>query len=172
MATIYSRILNQYELKNQTVLSARFDEQGEDGQKLDEIELYINLNINQDSTESDFGIINVKFQLEEQIQRQELKNSVRRFHRNNSITRYFFNATEMNGWSHVLIPLKNSAILNIQDEDKYCIIWSLLAQFHPIAESENGHPTRVSKYRHYFNQLNIQGVDFADGFECSDVLRF
>ena len=84
-------------LKIKRVLSARFDKQSEDGQKLDEIELKINLNINQDSTESDFGIINVKFQLEEQIQRQELKTSARRIDRNNSITRYFFNATEMNG---------------------------------------------------------------------------
>ena len=39
MATIYVRLLIQFKTKYQTVFSARFDEQDEDGQKLDEIEL-------------------------------------------------------------------------------------------------------------------------------------
>ena len=50
---IHARFLNQYNLKYQTVLSARFDKQGEGNQILDEIELYINFNNNGNLTESD-----------------------------------------------------------------------------------------------------------------------
>ena len=40
MATIYAGINNQYKPKNQTVFSARFDKQDEDGQILDENEIF------------------------------------------------------------------------------------------------------------------------------------
>ena len=36
----------------------------------------------------------------------------------------------------------------------------------------NNHPNRVSNYRQYFNELNIQDFDFTNGFKCSDVHRF
>ena len=41
MSTTYARLINQYQLKNQTVFSARFDKREEDDQLSDEIELYI-----------------------------------------------------------------------------------------------------------------------------------
>ena len=36
----------------------------------------------------------------------------------------------------------------------------------------NTHPNRVSNYRQYFKELNIQGFVFGKGFKCSDVHRF
>ena len=42
----YARLLNQYKIKCQTVLSARFDKEDEDNQALDETEVFIILNIN------------------------------------------------------------------------------------------------------------------------------
>ena len=50
MATIYARIINEYKSNFQTVFSARFDKQDEDGQSLDEIELFNILGINRNST--------------------------------------------------------------------------------------------------------------------------
>ena len=67
------------------------------------------------------------------------------------------------------IPLISSAHLNIQNNDKYCFICSILASLHPC---ENDYPNRVSKYNQYFNELNIDGFDFANGFNCSDMNRF
>ena len=78
----------------------------------------------------------------------------------------------MNCSSYVKIPLRSSAILNIENNDKYCFIWSIVAHLHPIADSKNGHATRVSKYRQYFNELNIDGFYFSNGFKCSDVHKF
>ena len=31
---------------------------------------------------------------------------------------------------------------------------------------------RVSKYLQYFNELNVKGLEFTDGFRCSDVHIF
>ena len=59
LAMIYARLINQYKFKYQTVFSARFDEQDEDNQLLDETELFINLNINHILTQTDLENIDV-----------------------------------------------------------------------------------------------------------------
>ena len=53
MSIIYARLINQYKFKYQGVFLCIFDKQGEHNEKLDEIELFINLNINHNLTESD-----------------------------------------------------------------------------------------------------------------------
>ena len=58
LAMIYARLMNQYKFKYQTVFSARFDKQAEDGEFLDETELFINLYINHNLTQSDLDKIN------------------------------------------------------------------------------------------------------------------
>ena len=46
------------------------------------------------------------------------------------------------------------------------MIRSILAYLHPFY---NNHPNRVSNYKQFFNELNSQRFDFANGFKCSDV---
>ena len=65
--------------------------------------------------------------------------------------------------------MKSNTILNIENNDKYCFLWSILAYLHPC---NNNHPNRVSNYKQYFNELNIQDFDFTNGFKCSDVHKF
>ena len=88
------------------------------------------------------------------------------------MTLIFFKTTELNGSIYVKIPMGFSAILNNQNDGKYCFLWSIPFLFHPVADSKNGHPTRVFNYRQLFDELNIQGIDFANGFICSDVHKF
>ena len=47
--------------------------------------------------------------------------------------------------------------------------FSILASLHPC---EIDHPNRVSNYKQYFNELNINGFNFTNGFICSDMIRF
>ena len=141
---IYARLINQYKFRYQTVFSARFDKQDEDGQLLDETELFINLNNNQNLTQSDLDIINITFPLERQIQQQEMKDSGWRFDKIYSMTFYFYKTNEMNGSNYIKIPLRSNAILNIENNDKYCFLWSILASLYPC---NNNHPNRVSNYR-------------------------
>ena len=75
----------------------------------------------------------------------------------------------MNSSNFVKIPLRSNAILIIENIDKYCFIWSILASLHPC---NNNHPNRVSNYKQYFNELNINGFDFSFGFKCNDAHRF
>ena len=85
--------------------------------------------------------------LEEQIQRQELNESVWRFDKIDSMTIYFYESSEMNGSSYMKIPLRFSAILNTQNDDKGCFVWSIYANIHAVADSRKGHAARVSNYR-------------------------
>ena len=75
LSVICARIISQYNFKYQPVFSARFDKQNEDNQVLDGTELFINLKINHNLTESDIDKIDVNSPLEHQIQQQEKKDS-------------------------------------------------------------------------------------------------
>ena len=169
MSINHARLINQYKFKYQTVFSARFDKQNEDNQVLDETEFLIKLNIYQNLTESDFDKIDVKSPLEHQIQQQQMKDSGWRFDKTNSMTIVFYKIDELNGSNHVEIPLRYNAIMKNEDNDKYCFFWSILVYIHPF---NNNHPNRVSNYKQYFDELNIQGFHFTNGFKCSDVYRF
>ena len=57
---------------------------------LDEIEIYINLNIKQNATKSDIVNIDNISPLENQIEKQEMKDSCWRFDKTNSMIIYFF----------------------------------------------------------------------------------
>ena len=65
--------------------------------------------------------------------------------------------------------MRSNAILNIENNVKYCFLWSIITYLHPC---NNHHPNRVSNCRHYFDELYIQGFDFANGFKCSDIHKF
>ena len=59
--------------------------------------------------------------------------------------------------------------MNIENIDKYCFIWSLLASLHRCKDNR---PNRVSNYKQYFNDLNIQCFGFNCGLKCDAVHRF
>ena len=62
MATFYTRLINQCKLKYHIFFSASFYRINEEDQRSDEIELFINLNINNNVTENDIDNIDIKSQ--------------------------------------------------------------------------------------------------------------
>ena len=62
MATIYARLINQYKFKYHIIFSASFYKINEEDQRSNETELFINLSINHNLTETDFDNIDVKSQ--------------------------------------------------------------------------------------------------------------
>ena len=76
-------------VKIKQVFLAKFDKQDEDNQVLFETELFNNLNINHNLTESDIGNTDIKSSLEHQIQNQKVKSSGRKFDEINLKTIYF-----------------------------------------------------------------------------------
>ena len=169
LSDFYAGSMNQNEFNYQTVFSARFDKQDENNQVLDETELFTNLNINHNLTETDIDKIDIISQLKQQIQIEETKKSGWRFDKNNSMTWCFNKTVEVNGRSYTEIPLRTTAILRIENDDKYCFIWSILATVH---RCNNNHPNRVSNYRQYFDEIKTKRLDFTNGFKCSDVHIF
>ena len=169
LSVIYASLINQYKFTDQTVFSARFDKQNEDNQVIDETELFFNLRSNHNLTQTEVDNIDVESSFEYQIQQQELKDSGWRFAKMKSMIIYFFKTGELNGSNYIKIALRSNAILKIENNDKYCFIWSILASLHPC---NNNHSNRVLICRQYFNESNIQGFDFTNGFKCSDVHKF
>ena len=131
LSVVYARLINQYKIKYHTTFSARFYKTNEEYQRKNEIELYINLNINHNLTESDINNIDVISQLEHQIQIQETKESGWIFDKINSMKISFYKTEELYGFSYVKVPLRSSAILKIQNNDKNRFIWSFSASLHP-----------------------------------------
>ena len=70
--------------------------------------------------------------------------------------------------TYVEFPLRTNAILNIQNIDRFCFLWIILASIHPV----NKDPERVSKYMPYKNELNITDLDFSNGMRITDIDRF
>ena len=111
---------------------------------LDETELFISLNINHKLTETDIDESDIKSPLEHQIQQQEIKDSGWRFDKNSSMTTYFCKTDELKGLNYVKILLRSIATLNIENNNKYCFIWSKRAYLHTC---NNNHPKRVSNFK-------------------------
>ena len=169
MATNYARLINQYKCKNQILFSASFYKINEEDQRSDGIELFSNLNINNNLTETDINNIDVESQLEHQKQVQETKESGWIFDKINSMKIRFNKTGELNGSSYVKFPLRSNTLINVKNNDKFCFLRSKLAYLHPC---NNEHPNRVSNYKQYFNESNFQNFDFTIGFQCSDVHKF
>ena len=127
------------------------------------------MNKNHNLTQTDIDKIDIKSPLEHQIQQQEMKDRVWRFDKIIPMTIFFYKTGELSGSNYMKNPLRSNAVLNIEKNDKYCFLWSIIASLHPCI---NNHLKRVSNYKQYFNQSNIQGFDFINGFRCSDVHRF
>ena len=158
MATIYSKLINHYKFNNHMLFSASFYKINEEDQRSDEIGLSINLNINNNLTETDINESDVKSQLEHQIQIQETKESRWIFDKINSMKIRFYKTVELNGSSCFKIPSRSNDLIKYKNNDKYCFIRSYLASLHPC---ENDHPNRVSNCKQYFNELNIEGFNFT-----------
>ena len=169
LSVIYVRLIHQKKFKHQTIFSASFHRINEKNPRSDEIELFINFNINHKLTETDIEKIDVKSQLEHQIQIQETKEIGCIFDKNNSMKIRFYKTGELNISSYVKTPLITNALGNVKNKDKYCFLWSILDSLHPC---DNDHPNQVSTYIQYFSELNIDGFDFTNGFKCDDLQKF
>ena len=168
MAHIYAKFINQYKFKYQLSFMLLFNKFEEDGDIRRETELTITLSMVNNLTQSEIDDVNIQWEVEARKQTLEMKESGWTFQKFISMTKSFYNTGNMDGSSYVKIPLRSSAILNIKNNDNYCFLWSILAYLHPCENNSN----IVSGYREYFNELNIEGFDFSNGFKCSDVHRF
>ena len=127
------------------------------------------MNISKKIRQSDIDKIFVRSQLEQQIQTHETKDSGWRFDKNISVTKFFYETAEMIVSTFVKFPLRSASILTIKNDDEYCFLWWILVHLNPTEDVKKGHPTRVSNYRGYLDELNIRGFNFTIGLKFSDL---
>ena len=169
MSAICARLTTQNIFNNHTLFSYSFYKIKKEDQRNDEIDLFTDLNFIQILTESDIDSIDVRSQLELQIQIPATKYSGWILDKKNSMKTGFCETGEINGSSYVKSPSRSNPFLIIEYEDKYRFLWSISASLHPC---KSDHPHSVSNYKQYFNILNIEFLDFTNVFRCSDVLKF
>ena len=58
------------------------------------------------------------------------------------------------------------AIVNVQNKDNRCFMWSVLAALHPVEHNRD----RVSKYKEHMDKLDFTGIDFP--MALSDIPKF
>ena len=108
------------------------------------------MNNNNNLTEADINKIDVKSQLEHQIQIQGTQESCWIFDKIISMKIGFYKTGELDGSSYVEIPLRSNTLLNLKNNDNYCFIWSVLASLHPC---DNDHPHIVKQK---FNEKKLR----------------
>lgn len=65
----------------------------------------------------------------------------------------------MRGSSHIPLPdfiMRKQAIINIQNKDEKCFLWSVLRYLYPADKNE----IRLTDLRQYENDLNFKDIDF------------
>lgn len=61
---------------------------------------------------------------------------------------------------------RKKAVVNIENNDSYCFLWSVMAALHPVKNNVN----RMSSYQHFSSELEYEGLDFPMNFK--DIPRF
>ena len=117
--TTCARLMNQCKFKYHILFSARFYKNKEEYQKSDEIERFNNSNINQRLTENDVNDIDVKSQLEHQIQIQETKESAWTFDKKKSMKLGLYKTGGLNGSNYVKNLLSSNVLVNIKIDDNF-----------------------------------------------------
>lgn len=60
------------------------------------------------------------------------------------------------------------AVLNIQNQDKYCFLWCIKAALYPGKKNTN--PLRITSYKHLDSKFNFDGIRFP--MALKDVHKF
>ena len=60
----------------------------------------------------------------------------------------------------------STSIVNIQNDDNHCILWSILAHKNKV----DNHRERVSQYKNYFHELNQDDIQFP--MKIKDIRTF
>jgi len=64
------------------------------------------------------------------------------------------------------IILNKKAVVNIENNDELCFIWSVIAHLHPAKKD----PNRLYHYKKFENELNVEGLTFP--LAVADVAKF
>ena len=87
----------------------------------------------------------------------------------NSLEIHTVDYKRVKGSGYIPLPdfiMRKKAIINMEDTDEKCFLWSLLRYLHPVQK----HSSRINDLREYENDLNFKGIDFP--VKLKDITKF
>ena len=167
MAIKNGELIRQFKFKIKVFANVRYHKNIED-EPIEVADHYIAIPIIENLTRLQLNDLDIMSDLDNEIERREMEGSGWDMQGIKHLKIYFHKTNPLNGRTYVKFPIRSNSILNIQNKDAYCFLWSILANIHPVDKD----PQRVSKYIPYQNELNINNIDFSDGMKICDIPRF
>ena len=169
LAIKYGELIKQFKFKIRFYANVKYLIEHQD-ELSEEVNHYVGVDIIHILTRIQLNDIDIMTQLDNEIENRDMEGSGWNIQGINHLKIYFHKTNPINGMTYKKFPIRTNAILNIQNADTYCFLWSILANIHPI--NDKNHPYRVSKYVAYRNELNIGDIDFTNGMKISDIDKF
>ena len=163
----YGELINQFKFKIRFYANVNYLLEHED-ELPEETNHYIDVDIINILTRLQLDDIDIMTDLDNEKETRDMEGSGWNVQGINHLNIYFHKTNPINGKTYVKFPIRTNAILNIQNNETYCFLWSILAFLYPVNEN----PHRVSKYIPYKNEFNIANIDFSIGMKITDTDKF
>ena len=167
MAIKYGELIQQFKFKIKVYANVRYEKKsGEEPTEI--INHHIPIENIDNLTRIQLSEIDALNSVDNEIQRQETQGSGWNLQGIIYLKLYIHKTNALNGMTFVKFPKRTKSILNFQNIDTYCFLWSILASSHPVDERS---PT-CYKYEPYRDELNFTNKDFTKGRRIVDIPRF
>ena len=163
----YGELIRQYKFKIRFYANVKYLLYHED-EPAEETNHYIGVDIIDILTRLQLDDLDIMTELDNIMQDRDMEGSGWNIQGINHLKLYFHKTNPINGRTYIKFPIRTNSILNIQNNDSYCFVWSILAFLHPVDKD----PQRVSKYEPYRNELDISNIDFTNGMRIIDIPKF
>ena len=167
LAIKYGELINQFKFKIRFYANVRYLLEHED--ELPEVvNHYVGVEIIENLTRLQLHDIDIMTDLDNELESRDMEGAGWNVQGINHLKINFHKTNSMNGMTYKKFPIRTNAILNIQNNDTYCFLWSILANIHPVDKD----PQRVSKYIPYQKELKKNSIDFTNGLKIVGIPRF
>ena len=119
-------------------------------------------------TRKEWRELDVKTKLDNVFPWREIEGSGWKLQGINYLKKYFIKTLALNGRTYVKFLTRTNSILNNQNNDTNCLLWSILASVYPIGKN----PQRVGKNITYQNELKLFNKDFRNRMRKFDMPWF
>ena len=141
LAIKYGELINQFKIKIRFYANVRYLLEHVD-ELTEVVNHYVGVDIIENLTRLQLDDIDIMTDLDNEIESRDMEGSGWNVQGIKHLKIYFHKTNSMNGMTYKKFPIRTNAILNIQNNDTYCFLWSILANIHPVDKD----PQRVSKY--------------------------
>ena len=125
MAINYGELIRQFKFKIRFYANVKYLLEHED-ELTEESNHYIGVDIIHILTRIQLNDIDIMTELDNEIENRDMEGSGWNIQGINHLKIYFHKTNPFNGMTYKKFPIRTNAILNIQNNDTYCFLWSIL----------------------------------------------